>query len=277
LGGSTGKRLRLECSVFDLPMTTDLATAILTHLKKVDALRAQAAAEPSWGAWVQRVKRYQALRFERTYDDVLQAPATQRAGRFFLTELYGDRDFTSRDAQFARIVPRIKRMFSDDLLATLERLSALHALSERMDVGMAQALARIHQSAPAQALMPHLTAQAYAQAWQAVGDRALRNQQVAYTLTVGSDLARLTRHAVLRHSLKLMRLPAKAAGLSALQHFLEEGFDAFAALPDARGFVQTVGQREQLLVDALFDATPDEWRADPPQSSVLGQLPLRLA
>jgi hypothetical protein len=258
-------------------MTTDLATAILTHLQKVDALRAQAAAEPSWGAWVQRVKRYQALRFERTYDDVLQDPATQRAGRFFLTELYGDRDFTSRDAQFARIVPRIKRMFSDDLLKTLERLSALHALSERMDVEMAQALARIDQNAPAQDQTPPVTATTYAQAWQSVGHRAQRNQQVAFMLEVGGDLARLTRHAVLRHSLKLMRLPAKAAGLSALQHFLEEGFDAFAALPDAKGFVQTVGQREQRLVDALFDENPGEWRTDPPQSSVLGQLPLRLA
>ena len=49
-------------------------------------------------------------------------------------------------------------------------------------------------------------------------------------------------------------------GLDALQHFLESGFDAFAALGDASAFLRTIAEREGGWIDCLFDAPLAEER-----------------
>ena len=62
----------------------------------------------------------------------------------------------------------------------------------------------------------------------------------------------------LRTLLRMMRKPAQAAGLGALQHFLETGFDTFGALARQRGaveqFLSTVHEREAQLMQAMFEA-----------------------
>ena len=57
----------------------------------------------------------------------------------------------------------------------------------------------------------------------------------------------------MRSTLKLMRGPAQAAGLSDLQRFLESGFDAFGAMRGASEFLALVAQRERALAAALFE------------------------
>jgi hypothetical protein len=106
-------------------------------------------------------------------------------------------------------------------------------------------------------------------AWQHTGDAAQRERQIALTLAVGSDLDRLTRKPLLRSALHMMRGPAKAAGLPALQAFLELGFDTFKAMGGAAEFLSTVGTRERALAQALFAARLDCSPVDPS----LGQLP----
>ena len=56
----------------------------------------------------------------------------------------------------------------------------------------------------------------------------------------------------MRSTLKLMRGPAQAAGLSELQKFLEAGFDAFGAMKGAGDFLELVARRERALAAALF-------------------------
>ena len=84
-------------------------------------------------------------------------------------------------------------------------------------------------------------------------------------------LDRLTRNPLVRHSLRMMRGPARAAGLGELQRFLESGFDTFKAMHGARDFLAAIGARERALAQALFDASVDaEGRLD---DTALGQLP----
>jgi hypothetical protein len=56
----------------------------------------------------------------------------------------------------------------------------------------------------------------------------------------------------------MMRDPASGAGLGALQRFLENGFDTFATIAKRRGgaerFLQTIQEREQRLLELLFEA-----------------------
>jgi len=236
-------------------MNHEAGTAILAHLQAVATERARRAADVGLGERVLALKRYQQRRFEHTYADLLAHPRYAGASNFFLDELYGPSDFTQRDAQFARIVPSLTRLFPTEVVETVEALAALHALSERFDTAMARALAS-----------GEIEATTYTRAWQACGDPAGREAQIALMRRVGRALDALTRNPLLRHSLRLMRGPARAAGMGALQTFLEAGFDTFRAMRGAGEFLDLVVERERALAGALFACEPQD-------AARLGQLP----
>ena len=190
------------------------------------------------------VKRYQHERFSRTYEDISQAPRYAPATRFFLEDLYGPNDFALRDAQFARIVPALVRLFPSEIVATVVDLSALHALSERLDMQMACAMN--DDGGP-------ISPAAYAAAWCEVGQIAQRERQINLMLEVGAALDRHTRSLLLRNTLRLMRRPAQAAGLGALQTFLERGFDSFRTMDGASDFLSLINRREMALAKQLFE------------------------
>lgn len=226
-------------------MSMDHGAAISGHLARVAAERATRAADPALGRQVDRVKQYQQDRFRRTYADLLASPRYAGAAKFFLEELYGPSDFSRRDAEFARIVPALVRLFPEDVLRTVESLGALHALSEHFDTAMGRALDTDAGGA--------LADDDYARAWRRCGDAPGRRQQIALVRTVGESIDRLTRVPMLRTSLRLMRGPARASGLGTLQTFLESGFDQFHAMRGADTFLSIIEERETALADALFD------------------------
>lgn len=94
----------------------------------------------------------------------------------------------------------------------------------------------------------------YVAAWHETGRPQDRERQIALTLDVGRSLQRHTRQPLLRKSLRLIRAPARAAGLSELQHLLESGFDAFVAIGDVTEFLAEIAERECALMSALFGA-----------------------
>lgn len=240
-------------------MSADAQT-ILGHLQTVAAERERRAASPALAQRVVALKAYQQRRFAHTYSDLLASVRYAAAARFFLDELYGPRDYSQRDAQFARVVPALVRLFPQEIVDTVATLGQLHALSETLDSIAASML-----------VTPEVDAVAYVRAWQAAGHADDRERQILLTLAVGESLDQLVRNPLLRHSLRMMRAPARAAGLAELQRFLESGFDTFKAMKGAREFLATVGARERALAQALFGAVLDgEGRLG---DTALGQLP----
>ena len=219
------------------------AERILAQLSIVERERQRRSQTPGLDARVESLKAFQHRRFARTYADLLQQPRYRPACTFFLEELYGPRDYTRRDSQFAKVVPALVRLFPEELVQTVERLAELHALSELLDTAMAS------QFPEGLCSTRH-----YVRAWQGVGREPDRHRQIELTLAIAEQLDHLTRKPLLRRSLKLMRGPARAAGLGGLQQFLESGFDAFRAMNGASEFLALLRQRETLLADALFQA-----------------------
>jgi hypothetical protein len=105
-----------------------------------------------------------------------------------------------------------------------------------------------------------LTVATYADAFRRAGRNAERQRQIEYVSEIGRALDRLTRWPMIGTTLKLMRAPARATGLSALQEFLERGFVAFKHMRGADEFLATITERETALVERLFagDSRPFE-------------------
>jgi hypothetical protein len=218
---------------------------ILADLRRVEQGRRACSADPELGQRVRDVKAYQHRRFQGTYADLLRDSRYRSAAQFFLDDLYGPHDFVERDAQFARVVPGMTRLFPHDVVVTVAALSELHALSEELDLAMGRSLPG---DAP-------IDAASYRSAWQTVGRTADRLRQVALMRQVGDALDRFTKSMVLRHALHAMGGPARALGLGALQAFLERGFDTFRELHGAQPFLDTVSGRECRLIHRLFDTS----------------------
>ena len=247
-------------------MTVPLADRIREHLQTVAQFRAGRQADAGLAARVQAIKTYQARRFEASYTDLLASPRYRAAARFFLEELYGPQEFAERDAQFGRVVPALVRVFPHAVVETVEQLGELHALSESLDDATARHLPGVDPAQP-------LAAAAYLQAWQAAGRPGARERQIVLTQAIGRSLDGFTRSRLMRSSLRLMRGPAQAAGLGALQRFLEAGFDAFGAMKGADDFLRWVGERERALVAALFAPDAPQRLDSVGRSGPLGQLP----
>jgi len=93
---------------------------------------------------------------------------------------------------------------------------------------------------------------AYAAAWKTASPEADRYRQIDLMLAVARALDRYTHNPLLRHSLRLMRGPARLAGLGELQTFLELGFDTFRGMRGAEEFLATITSRERSLAAVLF-------------------------
>lgn len=226
----------------------EAAQQIRDAVAAVSLLRQESLANPPLRDAVGEVKRLQSRRFAGTYADLLAGGPYAAAARFFLDELYSDKDYAQRDAQFARIAGAIEKFFPAQVAQTAVALANLHALTEDLDQGLAKAWLTEPDSHPPQR---------YVQAWRLLGRRADRERQLHVVTDIGEQMARLTRTPGLRLMLKMMRGPAAAAGLGSLQRFLESGFDTFAAMTrrprGAEEFLETVRSREHALIAALFD------------------------
>lgn len=220
------------------------ADAIRLHLARVSELR-ERAHERGLAQAVHAIKRLQAQRFRGTYVDFLARPQFAPATRFFLEELYGEHDFSERDRQFGRIAGALERMFPAAVSSLAVDLAETHALTEVLDHELASHWMTQAEDTPA--------ALRYVNSWRQTGAHEDRLRQLTVVQHMGSELQRLTRNASLRLGLKMMRRPANLAGLSALQGFLESGFDSFAAMRNPDEFLQAIQTRERRWIDAFFE------------------------
>lgn len=224
------------------------AQVIHEALQQVAAFRQQREASPPLARACIEVKRFQARRFHAAYSDLLASPRYQAAAAFFLEELYSEKDYSERDTQFARIASTIARLFPQAVVDTAAALAQVHALTESLDNKMAQEWLADQAGTRADDECAR-----YIRCWRRLGDAAARQRQLDVVIHMGHELERLTGTRGLRTLLRMMRRPASAAGLSALQHFLEAGFDAFAGMRGADEFLRIVAQRESGWSHALFN------------------------
>jgi hypothetical protein len=215
--------------------------AIRQHLEQVNELRAARERDEGLARRVAAVKRHQHLRFGGDYARLMQSPRYRDAARFFLDDLYGPADFADRDTQFGRVVRAMARVLPSEVMHTVAQLAELHALSECLDQRMAQALT-----------LEAVDERSYRSAWQVVGRRNQREAQLELLLAIGMALEHHTRSPLLGATLRMMRRPAKAAGLAQLQSFLERGLAAFSAMRGAREFLEIVTANERRVIDEMF-------------------------
>jgi hypothetical protein len=221
----------------------DWAATMKTHLEQLKALRGREAVVP---ARLEEVKAFQSARLAASYADVAAQPRYLLATRFFLEDLYGPKDFSRRDSSMLRILPLMVRTLPDRAVETATLAIELEALSESLDHRVAAALGR-----------EPLDEESYARAYREASTPAERERQIELIVAVGERLGDLVEKPLVFRTLRLMRMPARLAGMDDLQDFLERGFEAFRAMEGPDDFLALIRERETKVLRRLFSGEPE--------------------
>ncbi|HEX4944570.1 MAG TPA: hypothetical protein VFV55_09475 [Usitatibacteraceae bacterium] len=214
------------------------------HLERLREMRGREA-HGHMSPRLAEVKAWQASRLARTYADLSANPRYAKATEFFLGDLYGAKDFSGRDEAMLRIYPVMVRTLPRGAVETASLAIEVDALSEELDRRVA---ACIEAGQVGEA--------SYARAYRQAGTRAERMRQMELIGEVGRRLDALVVKPIFYLTLKLMRQPARIAGLEDLQTFLERGFEAFRHMAGADEFLATIASRETAILNRLFSGHP---------------------
>ena len=227
----------------------DAGATLRKHLEHLKALRGEEAVAPGR---LTELKAFQAERLARTYADLAAQPRYELATGFFLGDLYGPKDFSHRDTAMLRILPLMVRTLPDKAVDTATLAIELEALSESLDHRVAAALepGRIDE-------------ERYARAYRAGSTRAERERQIELIVEVGLRLDALVKKPLVHATLRVMRAPARLAGLQDLQDFLERGFESFQRMDGAAEFLALIRERETSILNRLFSGDPDPFSVSP--------------
>ena len=223
---------------------------MLERLEKLQRLRGALARHEGRGADYQlclkAVKTWQQQRLRRTYADLAADIRYAPAIAFFLDELYGLKDSTVRDHDLTRMYPTMKRLLPKFAFDAVDKALELDVLAEEFDQALADEMG-------SQAV----TEASYLKAFRAVGRREDRLRQIDLMQAVGEGLDRMVKKPLIFSTLKMLRGPAKVAGLGEMQQFLEAGFTAFRHMNGADYFLSTIASREAQLIERIMRGEAD--------------------
>ncbi|MBL8513070.1 MAG: hypothetical protein JNJ55_03690 [Betaproteobacteria bacterium] len=226
---------------------------MLTHLQQLEILRgpnSRLKSDAAFAARVEAVKRWQNARLTHWYADLAADPRHAPAVAFFLDERYGTKDSALRDRDLIRMEPTMRRLLPEFAFNTVESALELDLISEEFD----QAVANV--------ITPgKIDGANYADAFRAAGGKERRLKQVALMRRVGAGLDAVVLKPFIYTSLKMLRGPAKLAGLGEMQRFLEAGFTAFRHMGGADYFLATIAGREAALIEHIFAGHSVDFRA----------------
>jgi hypothetical protein len=222
---------------------------MIDNLKKLEELRGPASLERSdadFFARVKAVKGWQQSRLKRTYPDLAADVRYGPATAFFMDELYGTKDSALRDRDLIRMYPTIQRVLPQFAYNAVSKALELDVISEEFDQMLAKKLggAAINEKN-------------YAEAFREAGSKKDRLHQVELMRAVGAELDVVVKKPLIYSTLRMLRTPARLAGLSNMQQFLEAGFTAFRHMNGAEYFLNTIAERETELIERLYSHHPE--------------------
>jgi hypothetical protein len=193
---------------------------------------------------------WQAKRLRHTYSDLLETSRYRKAVEFFLTDLYGDKDFSARDEGVERVYPVMSRVMPSAALLTISIGIELHAISQELDLDMVAMLWGEMN------VGERLDAAAYAEAYRRCGNLDARRRQISIVREVGESLDSVVFKPFIYNAVKLGKGPAKMAGLLELHDFIVRGFIAFRAMKGSEEFIDAIVGRETEIMESILAREP---------------------
>ncbi len=190
------------------------------------------------------LRAWQSDRLIRTHADFLENPEFGAAAKFFLSDVYADRDFSRRDAELEALYKFLQPLLPQEALESMTNSVALNRLTYQLDGEMVE---RLEAMGVTEVFTPKQYEAAYRQ-----GRYEDRVAQIDLVVTLMRQVADLHHFPFIGTALLATRAPAKRMGWQELHDFLERGYDAWRGVRDPEPFLHAIMTREHALNDRLF-------------------------
>lgn len=178
------------------------------------------------------LKQYQQKRLAHTHADYLIDPNTSQAANFFLTDIYGDNDFSNYYKDLDKLIPTMTKTFPAPALEIIVKSLKLNLITEQLDLSMAQKLGS------------QFTDEQYWKLYKSKDTLSLRKQQLLSLKEIGDKLISISKLPLISQLLNVMSIPAKKMNVLPLHNFLKNGFNIFKNTKEPEKFLNTLYQRE---------------------------------
>jgi len=232
------------------------ASMLLEQIQRGKAQRLKQEAYSELASGIPLLRKWQSDRLSATYADLLANKRYQPATGFFLSDLYGPNDFSQRDDDIERLFSTIVKVLPDYLICTAAYAAELNALSAELDFALIGVLAGELD------VRDTITEKAYAEASRRCDNYGLRKHQIALLKMMGEDLDAIVFRPLVYNTVRMLKIPARLAGFSSLQDFLERGFKAFHHMQGADEFLDTIVGRETRILDRIYNSQPQPFTFD---------------
>lgn len=218
----------------------ELLESFKLDLKAAKELREAIKSNPALYAAKSALKKYQTERMKATHKNLLENEETRGAAMFFLAEVYSDKDLTKRDQDLTSLTPIIEKTFPEKTLTTIALAMELDRLTENLDLQMAMRLG------------DEFTDEEYMEAFKTIGTKEDRFRQLEMIQILGDSLASIVQVRGLFTFVKMMRKPAKLAGLEEIHDFIEQGFGLFKDTKDPKAFIAGIIEKERQIMEEIY-------------------------
>ena len=221
---------------------TNTLEKIIHHLQQTEQMQ-ELIAQQNLTESIRKLQTWQTKRLLITHEDLWHSKRFKPAMQFFVDEIYGPRDFSQRDIELTRVLPKMAKVLPKKGLVSLEAALRLNCLSLELDLVMVKELGS-----------EEIDRSNYFNCYRQSNKQSKREEQIQLLEDLGLDLAQVVKITGISAILMLSRKPAKVAGVKSLHEFLENGFKAFKKLGEVHDFIDPIISRERELMYALHAA-----------------------
>lgn len=215
---------------------------IIQHLQETEQMQ-MFITQQKLTETIRKLQSWQTKRLLITHKDFWHSKRFKPAMQFFVDELYGPRDFSQRDVELARVVPKMAKLLPNKALISLQAALRLNCLSLELDIALVQNLGA-----------RQLNRGTYFDCYRGSNNYSKREEQIHLLENIGLDLAQVVKITGISSILLMTRKPAKVAGVKNLHEFLEKGFKSFKKLGNVHDFIDPIVTREANLMHSIFAA-----------------------
>lgn len=228
-----------------------LVRDVLHHARPSDETQHRVVESVGLDPRLARLREFQCARIARTYRDFTAQPQYAPVMNFFLSDLYGARDYTQRDHDAERVHNFLSRFVPQEMLKLSTDAIQLTRTSHALDETLLRVLVEQLN------FQETLTDEMYAEAYRRCNNYAARQDQIELLMRTLRDAAETAHMLLSGPTLRMAKAPAYAAGWQEMYDFLERGHHAFAKLKNSEAFLNAIEERETKIMQRIARRAPD--------------------
>jgi len=192
------------------------------------------------------LKAFQCARLRDTYADFIAQPRYTAACDFFFNRLYSSEDTHDRDEAFKAVYSQARRVLGGEVIDSMTKLIELQELTIALDQRLLEVLEA--EGAPEDFDMP-----TYERAYRLSDNYPQRERQIDlldFTMRLVHSISHRFGITVVLGGL---RAASRLVGDTRMVDFLDEGYRAFADIPDIEPLAGAMDTRERRRLDRIFE------------------------